>query len=89
MSRQAASDRSLDVHDDLGDGAPPAVVIRPDGYVAWTGALTDPGWAWAGSLDLHGRMSVASIRLEAQAPPPRGPSPILDPRYAVCGTQQP
>jgi hypothetical protein len=23
--------------------APPAVVIRPDGYVAWAGDLTDPG----------------------------------------------
>ena len=23
--------------------APPAVLIRPDGHVAWTGALTDPG----------------------------------------------
>jgi 3-(3-hydroxy-phenyl)propionate hydroxylase len=22
--------------------APPAVLIRPDGHVAWTGALTDP-----------------------------------------------
>ena len=22
--------------------APAAVLIRPDGYVAWTGALTDP-----------------------------------------------
>jgi len=32
---------------------------------------------------------VGSIRLEAQAPPPQGPSPILDPRYAVCCTQRP
>jgi hypothetical protein len=33
--------------------------------------------------------AVASTRLEAQAPPPRGSSPVLDPRYAVCGTQRP
>jgi hypothetical protein len=34
-------------------------------------------------------MPVASIRLEAQAPPPGGLSPVLDPCYAVWGTQRP
>jgi 3-(3-hydroxy-phenyl)propionate hydroxylase len=36
--------------------APPAVVIRPDGYVAWAGDLTDPGLPealanWFGAAD--------------------------------------
>ena len=32
---------------------------------------------------------MASIRLEARAPPPRAPSAFLDPRYAVSGAQRP
>ncbi len=47
----------LDIHYDLGEGhpllgqlpvlgeiaPPPAVLIPPDGHVAWAGDLTDPG----------------------------------------------
>jgi 2-polyprenyl-6-methoxyphenol hydroxylase-like FAD-dependent oxidoreductase len=37
------SRQALDVLYDLGEvPAPPAVLIRPDGHVAWTGSLTDP-----------------------------------------------
>ena len=54
---------------------------------AHRGRLPTPGGPGLARWPLPGECRVASIRLEAQAPPPRGPSPILDPRYAVSCTQ--
>jgi hypothetical protein len=50
-------------------------------------ALSDLGGPWAGSLDLHGRMPVASIRLEAQAS--AAPWPIPRSRPPLRGLRRP
>ncbi len=56
---------------------------------AHSGRSPSPAGPGLARWTFTGECLVASIRLEAQAPPPRGPSPILDSRYAVCGTQRP
>ena len=83
----------LDIHYDLGEvAAPAAVLIRPDGHVAWSGDLTDPELPralafWFGAAT-PARSNPTSERRRAYASVPTGTqndaqiNPVPSPRDA-------